>query len=57
MPNIVGVVDGTHIPFGAPDSERSAYFNFKGFSSLNCLVMIDHQFKFNYVLAGKYLFL
>ena len=48
------MVDGTHIPFGVGAGSKGAYFNYKMYTSLNCLVLIDHEYKFNYVLAGKY---
>ena len=35
LPNVVGVIDGTHIPVRVKDTMKEEYFCYKGFTSLN----------------------
>lgn len=50
MPNIIGVIDGTHIPIVAPpeddiDAPGHLYVNRKGFTSINVLAITDANLK------------
>jgi hypothetical protein len=36
IPNCLGIIDGTHIPIKIKGGLASAYFNYKGFTSINC---------------------
>ena len=48
FPSVVGCVDGTHIPIQLPPKVPfpEDYKNRKGFYSINCQVVVDHQGKF-----------
>ena len=35
FPNIVGLVDGTHMPISKPGKDQKLYYNYKHFHSLN----------------------
>lgn len=39
MPGIIGCVDGTHIRIMKPPSDHAAYFNRKGYFSLNAMMV------------------
>ncbi|XP_064831680.1 putative nuclease HARBI1 [Oncorhynchus masou masou] len=41
IPNVMGVVDCTHIAIKAPNAEDSSYVNKKGFHSINCQLVCD----------------
>lgn len=49
---LVGCIDGTHIPIIAPSESPEAFFNRKGFYSLNVLAVADAQLLFRYVSVG-----
>lgn len=53
LPNCVGIIDGTHYPVKCPKGKEEAYHSFKGWISLNALVLIDHKNMFRYVFACK----
>ncbi len=53
LPNCVGIMDGTHIPISVHKNVSTAYFNYKGYTSMNALVLVDHMCKFTYVLSGS----
>ena len=57
LPNCIGIIDGSHIPFCCKPTESSAYYNFKGFTSLNLLALVDNLYRFRYVLCGKFYFI
>lgn len=46
-------MDGTHLPLSVNRNVSSSYFNYKGFTSMNSLVLIDDECRFTYVLSGK----
>ena len=45
FPNIVGVIDGTHVRIVAPKEEEEAYVNRKGYHSLNVQVVFDANYR------------
>ena len=49
MINVVGAIDGTHIKISSKDQ---AYRNYKGWTSINCQVVVDHMFYIRHVCAG-----
>ena len=48
LPNCIGIIDGSHIPFACKPSESAAYYNFKGYTSLSILALVDHLHRFRY---------
>ncbi|KAF2900512.1 hypothetical protein ILUMI_05673 [Ignelater luminosus] len=52
FPNCLGALNGQHISFRAPVSDRSYYYNYKGFHSIVLLAMCDARYKFTYVNVG-----
>lgn len=53
MPNVVGCIDGTHIPVKAPANDRDSYMNRKGYTSINVLAVCDEGMRFTYVYADR----
>ena len=53
MPNCLGIMDGTDIPVQVKAKEKGAYFCYKGYTSLNMLLMCDHKGRFTHCMAGK----
>jgi hypothetical protein len=53
LPNVIGVIDGTHIPIHAPSKNGSRFINRKGFHSINLLGIVDHQGRFIFIHAGE----
>ncbi|XP_052261316.1 putative nuclease HARBI1 [Dreissena polymorpha] len=51
FPQVVGVVDGTHIRIQAPSANEDDYVNRKGFHSLNVQMICDATFRFVDVVA------
>ena len=51
----MGIVDGTHCPFKCNSSVSARYFNYKGWTSVTSLVMVDHEYRFTYVLSGNFM--
>jgi len=41
FPNVIGCVDGTHVPIRAPNENTHDYFSYKMCYSLNCQAMCD----------------
>ena len=52
MPQIIGALDGTHIPIAKPDGAADQYINRKGFHSLNVQAVSDSNCKFLDVFVG-----
>ena len=50
--DIVGAVDGCHIPISPPSHQASSYWNHKGFLSQNCLFICRFDLDFKYLLCG-----
>jgi len=53
IPNVVGCIDGTHIPVKAPANDRDSYVNRKGYTSINVLAVCDESMRFTYVYADR----
>lgn len=46
-------MDGTHIPIPAPsESDRTAYYNYKGFYSVILLALVDNVGFFRWIVSG-----
>ena len=52
LPQVIGAVDGTHIPICRPAENGDAYINRKGFFSINTHAVVDHTGCFIDVLAS-----
>src|SRR6266542_4037011 len=58
IPNIIGAIDGSHIPIKAPHLFPVDYFNRKGFYSIVLQVVVDHKKNFwIYVLVGQVIYM
>ena len=44
FPNVIGIIDGTHIPIVAPPVDEEVYINRKNFHSLNIQVVCDADY-------------
>lgn len=53
MPNVLGIIDGTHIPVSVGATKKSAFHCYKGYTSLNMLLMCDHLGRFTHAKAGN----
>jgi len=49
--DIIGCIDGTHIPVRPPAHDRDSYINRKGFASVNAMAVCDNDKKFTFVYA------
>ena len=52
IPQIVGIVDGSHIPIIAPNENKEDYFNRKHHYSVNLMGIVDSKQKFLYASVG-----
>lgn len=52
FPNIVGAIDGCHIPIQAPWENPNAYFNRKKFHSIVLQAVCDADLKFTHINVG-----
>ncbi|XP_045133082.1 putative nuclease HARBI1 [Portunus trituberculatus] len=46
FPNVIGIIDGTHIPIAAPPVDEELYINRKNFHSLNIQVVCNADYIF-----------
>jgi hypothetical protein len=53
FPNVVGCIDGTHVPVKAPSNDRENYVNRKGFPSVNVMAVCDNKMRFTDVFADR----
>jgi hypothetical protein len=51
IPNVLGVIDGTHVGIRSPTRDEHIYVNRKQFHSINCQVVVDSELKFMDVVA------
>ena len=54
FPNVVGCIDGTHVPIQAPVDDEPSFVNRKGFHSINVQGICDHNSKYmikNFLLS------
>lgn len=52
LPQVGGCIDGTHIPVQPPADQATAYFNHKGFHSMQAQIVCDHKFRIRNVFTG-----
>jgi hypothetical protein len=52
IPNVIGAIDGSHIPIKAPHLFPIDYFNRKGFYSIVLQAVVDHKKKFLDICVG-----
>ncbi|CAG8477206.1 7615_t:CDS:2 [Scutellospora calospora] len=53
LPNVIGAIDGSHIPIHPPSQNGARFVNRKSFHSINLLGIVDFQEHFTYVLIGE----
>ncbi|XP_011858709.1 PREDICTED: putative nuclease HARBI1 [Vollenhovia emeryi] len=53
FPDVVGAIDGCHIPIKQPPGNTNDYYNRKGFHSINFQGICDHTGKFIDCLIGR----
>ncbi|CAG8560546.1 4891_t:CDS:2 [Funneliformis mosseae] len=53
LPNVIGVMDGTHISIHPPSKNGARYINRKIFHSINLLGVVDHRERFTYIYVGE----
>ncbi|KAL6265691.1 hypothetical protein P5V15_003038 [Pogonomyrmex californicus] len=52
FPNVIGIIDGTHIKIRAPKEDPDSYINRKGFHSINVQVVCESRGLFTHCYAG-----
>jgi hypothetical protein len=52
IPNVIGAIDGSHIPIRSPHLFPVDYFNRKGFYSIVLQAVVDHKKKFLDICVG-----
>ena len=50
--NVLGAIDGSHVPVAAPVLNHSDYFNRKGWYSVVVQAVVDHRYRFLDVYTG-----
>ncbi|CAG8798109.1 19026_t:CDS:2, partial [Cetraspora pellucida] len=53
LPNVIGAMDGSHIPIHPPINNSSRFVNRKNFHSINLLRVVDSRGRFTYIYAGE----
>ena len=53
LPNVIGAMDGSHIPIHAPSKNGAHYVNRKSFHSINLLGIVDYKEHFTYIHVGE----
>jgi hypothetical protein len=51
LPNVIGAIDGTHIPIKAPKDDEHLFVNRKNFHSINVMAVCDASLKFTNLVA------
>lgn len=52
FPSVVGAVDGTHMPIRNPTKLHNGFYNRKGFTSINVMVVCNADLTFSYIDAN-----
>ncbi|CAG8791961.1 21185_t:CDS:1, partial [Cetraspora pellucida] len=53
LPNVIGAIDGTHIPIHRPSKNGIRFINHKNFYFINLLGIVDHQGCFIFIHVGE----
>lgn len=53
FPNVIGCIDGSHIPISKPKEKSDSYVNRKGYHSLVLQGVCNHKLEFIDVSCGK----
>jgi len=51
IPNIIGIVDGTHVPIKSPKENENIYVNRKFYHSINCQVVANRDYYISDIVA------
>jgi len=54
FPNCIGTLDGKHIQITSSPNSGSLFYNYKQFSSIVLLALVDARYKFLYVDVSSY---
>lgn len=52
LPQVGGCIDGTQIPVQSPAEQTTAYYNHKGFHSIQAQIICDHKYRIRNVCTG-----
>lgn len=53
LPNCIGIIDGTHVYVQASWENADAYYNRKSHTTINNLVVVDHEGFITYLCGGR----
>ncbi|XP_062592632.1 putative nuclease HARBI1 [Saccostrea cucullata] len=51
FPNVIGAIDGTHVPIKAPKNDEHLFVNRKNFHSINVMAVCDSSTKFTNIVV------
>ena len=54
FPNCIGAIDGKHVCMKKPDNSSSVFHNYKGYSSVVLMAIVDADYKFTYIDVGSF---
>ncbi|KAK6178695.1 hypothetical protein SNE40_011219 [Patella caerulea] len=52
FPGVIEAIDGSHVPIRAPETFPENYINRKGYHSINCMAVCDHEHFFTDIFIG-----
>jgi hypothetical protein len=53
LPNVIGAMDGSHVPIHPPSENGARFVNRKSFHSINLLGIVDHEGRFTFIHVGE----
>ena len=54
FPNCIGAIDGKHVIIQTAPNSSSIFYNYKGYFSINLMVLVDADHRFIFVDVGSY---